>query len=68
MQKKKTDAKDILILGIGNILLQDEGIGVHAVREMEKSEWPSSIHLLNGGTGGFHILSLLQEYETIGNL
>lgn len=65
MLQKKTDANDILILGIGNILLQDEGIGVHAIREMEKSEWPANIHLLDGGTGGFHILSLLQEYNTI---
>ena len=65
MQQKKIDINDILILGIGNILLQDEGIGVHAIREMEKSEWPANIHLLDGGTGGFHILSLLQEYNTI---
>ena len=65
MQQKKIDTNDILILGIGNILLQDEGIGVHAIREMEKSEWPANIHLLDGGTGGFHILSLLQEYNTI---
>ncbi len=57
--------QNILILGIGNILLQDEGIGVHAIREMEKSEWPDHVQLLDGGTGGFHILSLLQEYETI---
>ena len=57
--------QNILVLGIGNILLQDEGIGVHAIREMEKSEWPANIHLLDGGTGGFHILSLLQEYNTI---
>ena len=65
MQQNKTDANDILILGIGNILLQDEGIGVHAIRAMEKSEWPANIHLLDGGIGGFHILSLLQEYNTI---
>ena len=57
--------QNTLILGIGNILLQDEGIGVHAVQEMEKMEWPGHIHLLDGGTGGFHILSLLQEYSNI---
>lgn len=57
--------QNILILGIGNILLQDEGIGVHAMREMEKKEWPENINLLDGGTGGFHMLSIIQEYKTI---
>ena len=57
--------QNILILGIGNILLQDEGIGVHAIREMEEMEWPENIHLLDGGTGGFHMLSHIQEYKTI---
>ncbi len=65
MSKNKTPKDNILVLGIGNILLQDEGIGVHAIQEMERMEWPEYIHLLDGGTGGFHILSLLQEYNTI---
>ncbi|MDX2442987.1 MAG: hydrogenase maturation protease [Bacteroidales bacterium] len=65
MSKNKTPKENILVLGIGNILLQDEGIGVHAIQEMERMEWPEYIHLLDGGTGGFHILSLLQEYNTI---
>ena len=65
MKKKEAAKENILILGIGNILLQDEGIGVHAVREMEKMEWPENIHLLDGGTGGFHMLSHIQEYRTI---
>lgn len=65
MQNEQENTGEILILGIGNILLKDEGIGVHAVREMEKMTWPDNIHLLDGGTGGFHMLSLLQEYPTI---
>ena len=65
MTKNNTPKENILVLGIGNILLQDEGVGVHAILEMEKMEWPEYIHLLDGGTGGFHILSLLQEYSTI---
>lgn len=56
---------EILILGVGNILLQDEGVGIHAIREMEELEWPDHVKLLDGGTGGFHMLSILQEYKTI---
>lgn len=59
-QKDKT-----LILGLGNILLQDEGIGVHTLRELEKMNWPEHIDLLDGGTGGFVLLSLFQEYKSL---
>ena len=61
----QNDLSEILILGVGNILLQDEGIGIHAVRELEKMEWPDHVKLLDGGTGGFHMLSVFQEYKTI---
>ncbi|MCB2208899.1 MAG: hydrogenase maturation protease [Bacteroidetes bacterium] len=55
----------ILILGLGNILLQDEGIGVHSLKEMEKMKWPDHVDLLDGGTGGFVLLSLFQDYQTM---
>ncbi len=62
---KLKSAKDILIMGVGNILLQDEGVGIHAVKELEKLKWPEKIKLLDGGTGGFHLLEVLQDYETL---
>ena len=52
-----------LIMGLGNVLLQDEGIGVHTLRELEKRDWPETVDLLDGGTGGFVLLSLFQEYR-----
>jgi hydrogenase maturation protease len=57
--------EDILVLGIGNVLLGDEGIGVHAVRALENEILPDHIRLLDGGTGGFHLLSIFQEYKKI---
>lgn len=54
-----------MVLGIGNVLLGDEGVGVHVVRELEKFEMPSHVTLLDGGTGGFHLLNWLQEYGRI---
>ena len=57
--------RPVLILGIGNVLLGDEGVGVHAVRRLEKEAWPAHVKLLDGGTGGFHLLSLFQEYPRI---
>jgi hydrogenase maturation protease len=55
----------ILVLGIGNYLMGDEGVGVHAIRALERESIPPEVTLLDGGTGGFHLLSYLQEYPTV---
>ncbi|HQR45837.1 MAG TPA: HyaD/HybD family hydrogenase maturation endopeptidase [Thermoanaerobaculia bacterium] len=57
--------RPVLVLGVGNVLLGDEGVGVHAVRRLEEESWPPHVTLLDGGTGGFHLLSLFQEYDRI---
>jgi len=56
---------EILVLGIGNILLGDEGIGVHAVRILEEKSYPGNISFMDGGTAGFHLLSIFQQYKRI---
>ncbi len=53
----------VLIMGIGNLVLQDEGFGVHAIQRMAQEEWPEGIDLLDGGTAGLHLLGYLQRYE-----
>ena len=55
----------VLILGIGNVLMGDEGVGVHAAKELEKLEWPENVDVLDGGTGGFHLLSYFHDYPKI---
>ncbi len=54
-----------LILGIGNLLLGNEGVGVQFVQQLEKEEWPDWIHFLDGGTGGFHLLSEMEKYPVV---
>ena len=41
----------------------DEGVGVHAVRALERESLPAGVGLLDGGTGGFHLLSLFEEHR-----
>jgi hydrogenase maturation protease len=53
----------MLILGIGNLLMGDEGVGVHAVRALEREALPPGVDLLDGGTGGFHLLELFDEHR-----
>lgn len=55
---------NILVLGIGNILLNDEGVGIHVINSLEKEEYKGA-DLMDGGTGGFHLLGFLQSYKTI---
>jgi hydrogenase maturation protease len=58
-------SKKILIMGVGNILLGDEGVGPASIGWLQKNQWPETVDLLDGGTGGFHLLSLFQDYSTI---
>jgi hydrogenase maturation protease len=55
----------ILVLGIGNLLMNDEGIGIHVVNRLEKDGGIPGVDLMDGGTGGFHLLGFIQSYKTI---
>ena len=55
----------LLILGIGNLLMGDEGVGVHAIRALEKERLPAGVETLDGGTGGFHLLSCLDRRSSV---
>jgi len=48
---------NILVLGIGNVLLTDEGIGVRILKELErKFTFSANVELLDGGTAGIELL------------
>lgn len=55
----------ILILGLGNLLMGDEGLGIHIARQMELEDLPDNVTVLDGGTGGFHLMSYLEDYPVI---
>lgn len=57
--------RGILILGIGNLLMGDEGVGVRAIERLEHEGWPDDVTLVDGGTGGFHLLEYLQEFSPV---
>jgi hydrogenase maturation protease len=54
-----------LVLGIGNLLMGDEGVGVHAVTDFDVTFADSPVRVVDGGTGGFHLLGYLREYHPI---
>lgn len=57
--------KKVLIMGIGNWLMQDEGIGVHVARSIDEQLLPPDVDVVDGGTGGFHLLEYFQNYENV---
>lgn len=48
--------KSILILGVGNLLLGDEGIGIHVAQRLQQMELPPDVDVIDGGTGGFELI------------
>jgi hydrogenase maturation protease len=56
----------IAVVGVGNILLKDEGVGVRVVQQLEnKHSFPSSIALIDGGTAGPHLLDIFNDFDDI---
>ncbi len=53
--------RPILVLGIGNILLRDEGVGVRVIEQMQKMHLPDDVELVDGGTAGADLLDVLAE-------
>ncbi|MGA1845047.1 MAG: HyaD/HybD family hydrogenase maturation endopeptidase [bacterium] len=59
MQKKTA------IIGIGNLILKDEGVGVHAVQRLEGTDLPPHVEVIDGGTDAMDLLPMFQDYERI---
>lgn len=55
----------VLVLGVGNVLMGDEGVGVHAIRRLEQEPALPGVRLLDGGTGGVNLLAEFDRIEAI---
>ncbi len=56
----------ILILGVGNLLLSDEGVGVQVIQRLqERYRLPEDVQVLDGGTLGMDLLYYLEGVETL---
>ncbi len=58
--------KKIGILGIGNLIVGDEGFGVHTVHYLEENfEFPDNVVVKDGGTAGIYMSPFLEECDPI---
>jgi hydrogenase maturation protease len=62
---KLPDTKPVLILGIGNYLMGDEGLGVHLAMQLKDEVDPVIADVLDGGTAGFQLMEYLESYPNI---
>ena len=49
----------VLVLGVGNTLLSDDGAGPAMLAELQRGEWGGSVEFLDGGTQGLALLGRL---------
>lgn len=58
--------KSIVVVGIGNILFQDEGIGCYAGKFLEANyEFSQSVEIIDGGTLGFKLMTYFQSHDRV---
>lgn len=55
-----------LVLGVGNVLLGDEGIGIRVVEELEnRFSFPEDVMILDGGTAGIELLRYIEGRDLL---
>ena len=55
----------LLVLGIGNMLLTDDGVGVFAAQALQQEEWPAHVRILDAGTFTHDIFYLFEGYDVV---
>lgn len=65
MKAMATTERQILVLGVGNSLLMDEGIGIHTLRELELQKLPSNVRLHDGWVAGIDLLDVIQAADKL---
>jgi hydrogenase maturation protease len=65
MMRSQQETNKVLILGIGNVLMGDEGVGVRVVDELRRAPLPDGVDILDGGVGSFLLLEPMRGAETV---
>lgn len=58
--------RNIVVMGLGNLLYGDEGFGVHAVAQLAQGwDFPSEVQIVDGGTQGHSLLTFVEEADQL---
>lgn len=55
----------IFVIGVGNYLLGDEGVGIHVVNRLKEVTLPSCVEVVDGGVGGLFLLEFFEKAEKV---
>jgi hydrogenase maturation protease len=55
--------KRVMVMGIGNLLMQDDGVGVHVIRGLEEMDLPPEVELVDGGTHTYDLLDYFSQAD-----
>ena len=54
-----------VVIGVGNLLLKDEGVGIHAVRALQEEALPAGVEVIDGGVAGVGLLDLFSGAQKL---
>ncbi len=54
-----------MILGVGNLLMSDEGVGVHVANKLMEMDLPAGVEVIEGGTDGFRLMNVVTEADRL---
>jgi hydrogenase maturation protease len=57
--------RSVLVMGIGNILLSDEGVGIRIIEALQKKGYPDYVEVIDGGTGTLDLLEIISNRERV---
>ncbi len=59
------ETASVLVLGIGNDILSDDGIGPKLVNDLDKRRFPEQVTFQNASLGGLELLDLIRDYDSV---
>ena len=65
MKTTKNVLIPVLVLGIGNVLMGDDGVGPYAVEELKKTAWPEGTVFEDAGTSVIHYLAEISRCQRL---
>lgn len=66
MKASRENRMKNIVVGVGNLLFKDEGIGIYAAKYIEENyTFEPAIEIIDGGTLGFKLMSYFQEYDNV---
>lgn len=57
--------KPIAIIGLGNYLMGDEGVGIHATKKLREMDWPGDVDIIDAGVPSLALLHMMEGRKLV---